>query len=93
MAPGTFDGNVFALQRVFRRRVLLDSESRWLPRIYFVTFRTFAILWPGIELAAMYVLVAILAIGKRQRLFEVATRVAGDAGNFSVTTEQREFRL
>ncbi len=93
MALGTLNRDVLSLERVFRRCVFLDTEERRLPGIDFVTFGTLAVLRSGIELAAMNVLVTILAIREGQRLFEIATRVAGDAGNFGVTAEQREFRL
>lgn len=58
-----------------------------------MTFRTLAALWPGVELAAVNILVAVLAIGKGQGLFEIAAGMTCDTGNLGVPPEEREFSL
>jgi len=90
VALGAFDGDVFTLQRILRRRVLLDSEKRRLPRVDVVALRALALLRTAIELARVNVLVAVLTIRKRKRFLEIAAGMASDTRNFRVPAEQRE---
>ena len=71
--------------------MFLYAEERRLPRINLVAFRAFAVFGPSIELTVVNVLVTILAICESERLFEIATGVAGNAGNLRVTAQEREF--
>ena len=94
MALVAFNGNVFALQRVFGGVVLFHAEKRWLPSIHIMAFRALALLGPRFELALVRVrCVTIIAIIKRQLLLEITLQMTLRAADLSVLSKQRVFGL
>ena len=94
MALVAFNGNVFALQRVFGGVVLFHAEKRWLPSIHIMAFRALALLGTRFELAFVGVrFVTIIAITKRQLLFEITFQVAFRTADHGVLSEERVLGL
>lgn len=90
MAFSAFHDDVFSLQRVSGCVVFLHTEQRRLPSIEVMAFRAFALLRPRVKLAFVRVrFVAVGAVRKGQRLFEVAFQVALCAADHGVLAEQR----
>ena len=59
-----------------------------------MAFGAFTLLFALLELALMWIwFVAIAAIGKRKRLFEITIQVTSHAGNLHVFSDQRIFRF
>lgn len=87
-------GCVFARKGIRRGHMRLYVEERRLPALLVVAARTFALVRACGKLAAVRVrLVAIRALGKRNRLFEISTRVAAQAVHLRVLSQQRKFRF
>src|SRR6267378_4495587 len=94
MALVAFNGNVFALQRVFGCVVLFNAEKRWLPSIHVMAFRAFTLLGSRFELAFVRVrLMTIIAIIKRELPFEITLQMALRAANHGVLSEERVLGL
>src|SRR6267142_2389146 len=76
---------VLALQRVFGCVVFFHAEKRGLPAIHGVTFRALALFGTCFELALVGVrFMTIIAIIKRQLLFEITFQVAFRAADHGV---------
>src|SRR5258708_1150702 len=94
MALVAFNGNVFALQRVFGGVVLFHAEKRWLPSIHIMAFRALALLGPRFELALVRVrFMTIIAIIKRELPFEITLQMALSAADHGVLSEERVLGL
>lgn len=84
------NGNVFAFQRVLGCVVLLDAEERGFPSIDVVALSAFALLRAGFELAFVGIgFVTVIAIFKRQTLFEITIKVAFRTADHSMLPEER----
>jgi hypothetical protein len=69
-------------------------EHRGFPKIHGMAFRAFALLGTCFELALMGVrFMTIIAIIKRQLLFEITFQVAFRTANFGVLSEERVLGL
>ena len=85
MALVAFHFDVLALQRVFGCVVFFHAEKRGLPAIHGVTFRALALFGTCFELALVGVrFMTIIAIIKRQLLFEITFQVAFRAADHGV---------
>src|SRR5258706_318135 len=94
MALVAFNGNVFALQRVFGCVVLFNAEKRWLPSIHVMAFRAFTLLGSRFELAFVRVwIMTIIAIINRELPFEITLQMALRAANHGVLSEERVLGL
>ncbi len=94
MALVACNGNVFALQRVFGCVVLFHAEKRGFPPLHSMTFRAFAFLGTRFELAFVRVrFMTIIAILKRQGLFEITLQVAFRTADLGMLSEERVLRL
>jgi len=84
------DSRVFSLERIVRGCVFLHAKMRWLPALDGVALRALALARARLELALVRIgRVAIYALGKGQRLFEIASGVAVAAADFQVSPEER----
>jgi hypothetical protein len=94
MALVAGNGNVFALQRVFGCVVLFHAEKGGLPSIDVMAFRALALLGTRFELAFVGVrFVTIIAISKRQLLFEISLQVAFRTADHGMLSEERVLGL
>lgn len=94
MALCTFQLGMPTLQRIRRRRVVLHRERRRLPSVDRMATRAFPAIGPVRELASMGIgLVTVHALRKHQGLFEITVRMALDASDSRMFTQQREFGL
>ena len=94
MALVAFNGNVFALQRVFGCVVLFHAEKRWLPSIHGMAFRALALLGSRFELAFVRVrFMTIIAMSKRELPFEITLQMALSAADHGVLSEERVLGL
>src|SRR5258708_20810855 len=94
MALVAFNGNVFALKRVFGCVVLFHAEKRGFPAIHGVAFRALALFGTCFELALVGVrFMTIIAIIKLQQLFEITLHMALSAAAPVLLSEQRLLRL
>ena len=94
MALVAFNGNVFALQRVFGCVVFFHAEKRRLPSIHVMAFRALALLGPRFELAFVRVrFMTIIAISKRELPFEITLQMALRAADHGVLSEERVLGL
>src|ERR1700746_2307175 len=73
--------------------MFFHAVGGWLPILYLVARRAFALVRARGELPVMRILVAIHALGKRNLRLEVATFVALAARDRLVFSEQGEFRF
>jgi len=74
--------------------VLFHAKLRRFPALDGVALRTFSLARPRRELAFVRVgSMAICALGKSQRLLEIASRVAIAAADFQMHSEKRIFRF
>lgn len=86
------DGRMLSFERVMRCRVLLHAKLRWLPAFDRVALRTLSLARPRLELPLVGIRsMAIRALSKGQRLFEIAAGVAVAAGNFQMHPQERIF--
>ena len=77
MALRAFDFDVHFLQRVFRGGMLLHAEERGLPAVHCMAFRAFAFFLALGKLTAVRIgFVAVHALRKSERLFEIAADMA-----------------
>ena len=89
MALVAFHFDVLALQRVFGCIVLFHAKKRGLPAIHGVTFRALALFGTCFELALVGVRsMTIIAIAKRQLLFEITFQVAFRTADHGVLSEE-----
>jgi hypothetical protein len=65
-----------AFKRIFCRGVILDSKNRGFKAIYVMARSTLAAIAPSAELTFVCILVAVRALRKGHRRFEVPLRVA-----------------
>src|ERR1700674_1585384 len=91
VALRAFEFGVFAFQRILRCGVSSQIELGRLPPANVMAGSALAAVGALEELTIVGVLVAIRALGKRQRLFEIATGVARAAVHSLVLAEQRVF--
>lgn len=92
MAFVTSDGRMFPLERIMRCRVLLNAKLRRLPACDRVALRTLSLARPRLELPFVRIGgMAIRALGKGQRLLEIASGVAVAASNFQMHSQKRIF--
>jgi len=77
------DGPVFSFERIMRSRVFLYAKLRWLPTFDGMAFRALPLAGARLELPFVRIRgMAIRALRKRQRLFEIASGVAIAATHF-----------
>jgi len=94
MALVAFNDNVFALKRVLGCVVLFHAEKRGFPAIHGVAFRALALFGTCFELALVGVwFMTIIAIIKRQELFEITLQMALSAADRGVLSEKRVLGL
>lgn len=92
MAFVASDGRMFPLERIMRCRVFFHSKLRRLPAFDGVALRTFPLARPRLELPFVRIgSMAIRALGKGQRLLEIASGVAVAASNFQMHSQKRIF--
>jgi len=90
----TLHPRMSSLQRIGRGRMVLHCELRRFPSIHGMTRGTLGAGRPLGELALVWVgFVAVHALLKSQRLFEIPTAVTLNAVDRDVLSEQRVFRL
>ena len=86
------DGRMFSLERIMRCGVLPHAKLRWLPSFDRVALRTLSLARPRLELPFVGIgSMAIRALGKGQRLLEIASGVAVAATNFQMHSQERIF--
>ena len=86
----TGDGCVLSFQRIMGRCMFLHAELRWLPALDRVAFRALSLVRSRLKLPLVRIgRVAGRALGKSQRLFEIAACVAFRAANFQMHSQQR----
>ncbi len=89
-----FQLSVAALEWILGLRMLGQAKSGWLEPIHVVTGRALSVVRPLGKLPLVRIgLVAIHTLGEHQRFFEVATRMALDAANLLVFSQQWIFCL
>ena len=94
MALVAFNGDVFALKRVFGCVVLFHAEKRGFPAIHGVAFRALAPFGTCFELALVGVrFMTIIAITKRKDPFEITLQMALSAADHGVLSEKRVLGL
>ena len=93
MALVTNNGNVAAFQWVFCGRVIFDGKRRGLETFDRVAGSTFPAVCTGPELAFVRILVAVRALCKWHRRFEISVRVAVGTSHRRVLAKQRIFCL
>ena len=93
MALAAFHLGVLAVEGIPRCGMLLDPEERWFPPFHRVTFRALTLLGARLKLALVGVLVAVHAVRKRKRFFEIAIDVARRAADRRMLSHQRILRL
>jgi len=86
-------GRMPANQRICRERMLLHAEKRRLPSVHGVTSCAFALVLALGELPVVFILVAVHAPRKCDRLLEICIRMTLNAIDLSVLPEQRKLRL
>lgn len=68
--------------------MFFDAKERGLPTFDGMAFRAFSLFGPGRELSFVWIwLMAVCAIGERQRLVEVAVQMALNTGNGRVLAQ------
>jgi hypothetical protein len=88
----TGDGGVLSLQRIMGRRMFLHAKLRWLPALDRVALRTLTLARSRLKLPFVRIgRVAGRALGKSQRLFEIAPCVTFRTANFQMHSQQRVF--
>src|SRR5579862_2300361 len=86
------NGGMFAFKRIVRGCVLLYTKLRRLPALDGVAFRALSLACPRLELAFMGVRrMATHALGKGQRLLEIASGVAFATADLHMRAQQRVF--
>jgi len=93
VALGTLHASVSAFQRVLGSRVFFHAKERRLPVVDGVALGALALPRALGELALVNVEVAIHAVRKSQRLFEIASYMTGRATHRRVLAQQRVPRL
>jgi len=84
---------VEAFQRIFRRLVVLDGESRWFPTIHGMAGGTFSSIGTSAELTFVGIFVTIRALCEWYLRLEVPVLVAIFASDRFVLAEQWVFRF